>query len=510
MNRKCNKLWALICILSCFLISGCADGQFGLTFNKDGTITQKNSLEIQQSYKDLGNYFGQTTDDIILEQKREDMQDGFIVDDIPNGYTATKTYMPEELAGIKFFQPNEKADGLQIKKGFLHDYYSIDAYIKGQYQPLPQADYAVDIPSFFSPSIQMNIWDYLEYRRQAEAEARQLNEISNQMVKAAIGSMNLNLVINVPYAVDYTNADNLSNDNKTLTWNVKPIFLEGKDLVVKAKFRIYHEKTIIALIVIGAVLVITAVVLFVLGFVKKNSPKQKIFFITAGAIAVFVTSFGIYVNYTINYPPVLTKEDRLVSVLETSKQEAKSDTEQSNKIEPVLKEQDEFLTKANEVLQSKNSIYKLSAVSKFDEEGFFGLDTSKGVTFVIYDKKDDMIARVNYDRILLKPRDNKYKTIDKHMPLIFKMYIENDNKTGEDSKLGVWNGNVHMVPIYALFEVDANNDIVPGMLYSAQGENPSHYQGVLKEQKNVNLANIVLTHADSLNEDIIKRNISLP
>lgn len=481
-----------------------------MTFNKDGTITQKNSLEIQQSYKDLGNYFGQTTDDIILEQKREDMQDGFIVDDIPNGYTATKTYMPEELAGIKFFQPNEKADGLQMKKGFLYDYYSIDAYVKGQYQPLPQADYAADIPSFFSPSIQMNIWDYLEYRRQAEAEARQLNEISNQMVKAAVGSMNLNLVINVPYAVDYTNADNLSNDNKTLTWNVKPIFLEGKDLVVKAKFRIYHEKTIIVLIVIGAVLVITAVVLFVLGFVKKNSPKQKIFFITAGAIAVFVTSFGIYVNYAINHPPVLTKEDRLVSVLETSRQEAKSDTEQSNKIEPVLKEQDEFLTKANEVLQSKNSIYKLSAVSKFDEEGFFGLDTSKGVTFVIYDKKDDMIARVNYDRILLKPRDNKYKTIDKHMPLIFKMYIENDNKTGEDSKLGAWNGNVHMVPIYALFEVDANNDIVPGMLYSAQGENPSHYQGVLKEQKNVNLANIVLTHADSLNEDIIKRNISLP
>ena len=170
----------------------------------------------------------------------------------------------------------------------------------------------------------------------------------------------------------------------------------------------------------------------------------------------------------------------------------------------------DVLMQANEVLQSKNAIYKLAAVSKFDENGFFGLDISKGITFVVYDKKDDMIARVDYDKALLRPRDNKYETMDKMAPIIFKMHIENDDKNGEDKILGVWNGNVHEVPIYALFEVDNNNNIIPGMLYSAQGENPSHYHGVLKEQKNVNLANIVLTHADSLNEDIIKRGISLP
>lgn len=67
-----------------------------------------------------------------------------------------------------------------------------------------------------------------------------------------------------------------------------------------------------------------------------------------------------------------------------------------------------------------------------------------------------------------------------------------------------------MIPIYALYDVDSNNNIVPGMLNSAQGSNPSHYHDVLKEQKNVNLANIVLTHAESLNEDINKRGVSLP
>ena len=127
----------------------------------------------------------------------------------------------------------------------------------------------------------VNIWDYMEYRQQAEAEARQLDEISNQMIKAAIGSMNLNLVINLPYEVDSSNADNLTNGNKTLTWNLKPAAFDGKDLSVQAKFKIYHEKTIIGLIVVGSILLIVAIILLVLGFVKKNSNKQSVFFIVA-------------------------------------------------------------------------------------------------------------------------------------------------------------------------------------------------------------------------------------
>ena len=86
-------------------------------------------------------------------------------------------------------------------------------------------------------------------------------------------------------------------------------------------------------------------------------------------------------------------------------------------------------------------------------------------------KKDDMIARVDYDKALLRPRDNKYETTDKeYMPLIFKMHIENDDKNGEDKILGVWNGKVHEVPIYALFEVDANNNIVPECFILRRGK----------------------------------------
>ncbi len=139
-----------------------------------------------------------------------------------------------------------------------------------------------------------------------------------------------------------------------------------------------------------------------------------------------------------------------------------------------------------------------------------GIDTRKGVIFVIYDKKDDILASVEYDKKILNPKANKYEKLDDYMPLIFKMYIKNDNKNGGDKDLGTWIDETHIIPIYALYDVDSNNNIVPGMLHSAQGSKPSHYQDVLKEQKNVNLANIVLTHAESLNEDINKRGVSLP
>ena len=57
--------------------------------------------------------------------------------------------------------------------------------------------------------------------------------------------------------------------------------------------------------------------------------------------------------------------------------------------------------KANDILKNKNTNYKVSAVSTIDDNGFFGLMTGKGLRFIIYDKKDDMIATIPFDKELL-------------------------------------------------------------------------------------------------------------
>ena len=64
------------------------------------------------------------------------------------------------------------------------------------------------------------------------------------------------------------------------------------------------------------------------------------------------------------------------------------------------------------------------------------------------------------------------------------------------------------MPIFALFKVDDQDKVVPGMLTSASYNlSPERYQVPLNESTTVNLANVVLTHLDSLKMDLKKRNV---
>lgn len=172
-----------------------------------------------------------------------------------------------------------------------------------------------------------------------------------------------------------------------------------------------------------------------------------------------------------------------------------------------VKSSDTNLNEANTILQNKNAqYYKLSAVSKMDDDGFFGLAAGKGVIFVIYDKKDDIVATVSFDKKLLDPRANSNST-DK--PLQFTMNVLNDNPNSKDRQAGYWSDSEHSIPIQVYTKVQ-NNKLIPLGIYTYQGQKVSKFDDYLYEQQNVNLVNTLLNHADSLNDDIIARNISLP
>ena len=47
------------------------------------------------------------------------------------------------------------------------------------------------------------------------------------------------------------------------------------------------------------------------------------------------------------------------------------------------------------------------------------------------------------------------------------------------------------------------------IFHTAWGLNPSHYQGYLYEQKNVDMVNLVLTELDALHQNILEHNIKL-
>lgn len=511
-----NKLIISILCVLCFIISGCANVQMGFNFNKDGTITQQDTFELSSSFRQLD-----TAYDVDMQSKKNDsIKQGFEIKDTENGFIETKNYKDiTEIATLKIFQPNiiGGTNGIQVHKGLLYDYYSLEVFLQGQPDDRPKIDFRETIPSYFSYGMNMNIWDYLEYRKQAEKEAQTMNQLANYAMQSSIDSMKMDFSITVPYGVDFSNADMVTNDNKTLTWNLKPAFLNNKDISIKTKFRIYHEKTIMVIAIIGIILLIGLIVLIVLSVTHwSNKEKRNVFLGISVAILLIIASAGIYIKYTIDNPPMLTKED--IITVEQSKDDNTENTININENDSNInsknidteKQDDTLLKEANDILANKGVAYKVSAVSNIDDAGFLGLATGKGLVLIVYDKSTNTVATVNFDKTIFALRDNKSPNSNILNPLQFKLRIDNDNQNSKDKEAGIWSGTTHIIPIYALYEVDANNNIIPGALYTGSGENPGHYHSYLYEQQNVNLSNIVLTHADSLYADVNARKISLP
>lgn len=118
--------------------------------------------------------------------------------------------------------------------------------------------------------------------------------------------------------------------------------------------------------------------------------------------------------------------------------------------------------------------------------------------FIIIDNRSNKIAEVQ-DEVNNRGKDC----------VIFKFLIYNDEKD-KDNNHGVWYDKNHLMPVYAFFDVDVNNNIIPGMLYTSSGANPSRYHDYLLEQKNVDIANLFLTEMPILNKLCSDKNVNWP
>ena len=139
-------------------------------------------------------------------------------------------------------------------------------------------------------------------------------------------------------------------------------------------------------------------------------------------------------------------------------------------------------------------------------DGFLAVDSSKGRRILLVDRKNSRVTEVG-------PRMSfaefgAQRGVSSPRPWIVNFTITNDTRDG-DADFGVWSGQNHMIPIYMLYTFNGDGTVKPGMLTSGAGANPSHYQGYLKEQKNVDLANLLLTEALTLLDKANAAGISL-
>ena len=113
-------------------------------------------------------------------------------------------------------------------------------------------------------------------------------------------------------------------------------------------------------------------------------------------------------------------------------------------------------------------------------------------------------TRENYDFYLKKDVTGGYP------PLISVIVIPRVERGQVDDDLGAWDEDVHIIPIYALFDVKDGEIICEKPFYSASGLNPSHYQGKIQNPNHERLIEIFMTNMPRLHKFIEDKGIALP
>ena len=101
------------------------------------------------------------------------------------------------------------------------------------------------------------------------------------------------------------------------------------------------------------------------------------------------------------------------------------------------------------------------------------------------------------------------KTNGGYSPAIFLMMTSRQNDTSDDA-LGMWNDDMHVIPVYALFNVQ-DGQIICERFCSGEGSvTPSHYHSDIKNPVHIKLIETLLTKMPLLHEDVQAKGIQLP
>ena len=108
------------------------------------------------------------------------------------------------------------------------------------------------------------------------------------------------------------------------------------------------------------------------------------------------------------------------------------------------------------------------------------------------DLKNNQIASVENFSYIINQID-KIRGRDNNQGSLIPQFLIYNDKHGKDDDKGEWRGNNHFLPVFMNIKFDgAGNILSRGRMSSGQGAAPSHYQGDLQEQKNIDLANLFL------------------
>ena len=200
-----------------------------------------------------------------------------------SGYRITMQYQSIEQFAAQnidiYGSKPGKAKGIQQRKGWFYDAYNFD---------------------FISEAPE----DSAEY-------------LDNSIVQSMMPQIKFDMTINLPYAAEKNNAHHVTNDDKTLNWNLASSITSGKNVSVQVQFRIWNKAKIA--VTLAAIIILLGAMIY---FLRKSQNKtekdegeaaKNIFYmkICAGLLAAIISAS----TFMLLEPVTFTDADIISSVV---------------------------------------------------------------------------------------------------------------------------------------------------------------------------------------------------
>ncbi len=230
-----KKIYGLLLMLTmCFVVSGCFSGNGTMTIGENG------SVDYEYIFVGDKEVFGNE-----VEKQGEMLRDKL------NSSAKVEPYKNGSMSGYKlsahYPSIGEYARNLtseynkdwQVKrvKGWFFDAYSFD------------------------------------FPFRYEQHFKHIDPRLEGLTQAMVATGEMEIKFNLPYAADSSNADNVTNNNKTLTWDLAEAFSVGADKDIQVKFKIWHKSHVIITAIVIGVLILISIILGIMSFTLDGSGR---------------------------------------------------------------------------------------------------------------------------------------------------------------------------------------------------------------------------------------------
>ena len=299
MSRNTHRLFLCICLtLITMLSAGCFQVKSDIEIHEDGSANVNTSFignefmqeEIEKAKQDLLKKSPTTKVENVSQGNMKGFRGSSDYHDIRS--MARDEHIFDAHTGVN--------NGIQMKQGVLFDSYSLD----------------------------------LLFENNDGKKIEDLSSDEQAMAKAMMSDIKFDFTLSLPYAPESNNASNVTNDGKTLYWDLSGALLSNEKIPIKANFRIWHKERAIALGIVAIILLLS-----MLSFLSKSKnasqndtdpAKAKNSAILCGMLLLILVG-GTY--YLMEDKPKFTEQDIISNIAnkETSSLTSSNDSKTNNK-----------------------------------------------------------------------------------------------------------------------------------------------------------------------------------